>query len=52
LDYKDLLKKYIRYIIEQEGTAFIPICGNGDDELFTDEEWETLREISNCLFVG
>lgn len=40
LDYRELLKKYIDHIAEEEGTAFLD---HDTFNRFSDEEWAELR---------
>jgi hypothetical protein len=54
IDYRDLLKRYIKYVGDEEGTDFIPRLIGLDDEAlkvwawdvhFTIEEVEELRSL-------
>jgi hypothetical protein len=53
VDYRDLLKRYIKYVVDQEGTDFIcRLIGLNDVELrewgeedFTEEEVKELRTL-------
>lgn len=51
IDYKALLKKYIQYINDVEGSDYIEPHDNRDfsDINFNDEEWNKLLEISKGL---
>ncbi len=55
LDYMDLLRKYIRHIIEQEGIAFLREFDRNESNprltedvwtVFTDEEWAELQRLA------
>lgn len=48
IDHKDLLKKYIRYVLDCEGCDFIEdgYRGYPGDQQFTPEEWEELQLIA------
>jgi hypothetical protein len=37
MNYRALLKKYMRYVIQQEGAAFLPFASEVTDELTEDE---------------
>ena len=51
IDYKALLKKYIQYIVDVEGSDYIEPHDNRafSDVRFTNEEWEKLKEIAEIL---
>lgn len=45
-DPLDLLKKYIRYVEQCEGTHFLyHYAGYGDDQKFTGDEWAALQRL-------
>jgi hypothetical protein len=45
MDFRELLKKYIDYVAEMEGTDFLGHYGS-NKEFFTEEEWRILTELS------
>ena len=45
MDYRELLKKYIRHVGEMEGIDFLGERWRPSDHI-TDEEWKTLNELS------
>lgn len=46
MDYRQLLKKYINFVVIEEGTTFLNArAGWGDSPKFTDEEWDKLQEL-------
>ena len=48
-DYEELLRKYIQYVRDCEGTDFIEgaaIPKHETDVMFTESEWEKLLELS------
>jgi hypothetical protein len=42
MDYRELLKKYINHVGEEEGTTFL--SWDGDDR-FTEAEWDELQAL-------
>ena len=48
MNYKELLAKYIAYIVDVEGTDYIDIHDNRymSDVDFSDSEWRELENIS------
>ncbi len=46
MDHRDLLIKYIRYVLESEGTNFIDDFQRDTDQVFTAEEWEELEALA------
>jgi glutathione synthase/RimK-type ligase-like ATP-grasp enzyme len=51
MDYKELLKKYMKYIRYEEGIDFVE-NGRGwnvEKAKITDEEWEILKKISDRI---
>lgn len=48
MDYKNLLQKYIKYIIDVEGTEYISIHDRRyqSDVEFTAQEWAELKNIA------
>lgn len=51
IDHKALLKKYIQYISDVEGSDYIEPHDNRmfSDAKFSDEEWNELKRISEAL---
>jgi len=49
IDYKALLKKYVQYIVDVEGSDYIEPHDNRSFSKvrFTDEEWNKLKEIAD-----
>lgn len=46
MDYRELLKKYIDHVGEEEGTNFLSHRGSWPDSVkFTDEEWAELQVL-------
>jgi hypothetical protein len=45
IDYRELLKKYIEHVSNEEGFDYINER-HKDLELFTEEEWEALYKLS------
>lgn len=47
--YRELLKKYIRYVTDCEGIDFIEggYIGYSDDEKFDEAEWAVLTQVAN-----
>ena len=51
IDYGKLLKKYIDYIHDVEGTAYIEIDNRyRADVVFTKDEWNELKRINRELW--
>lgn len=51
IDYKALLKNYIRHVVACEGVSFIDNSGGDYDEnLFTKSEWEELQKLDKSLY--
>ena len=59
IDYRELLQKYIRHVVDQEGVSFIAggyrkkdraFCEKWDFAYFEDEEWAALVELEEGLF--
>lgn len=48
IDYKTLLEKYMRVVIDAEGISFV---GRKDD-IFTDEEYECLKDMADKIDIG
>lgn len=55
MDYKDLLSKYMKYIVRSEGVDFIygydteRTHDMGNAYFFSDEEWGELGRISSSI---
>ncbi len=58
IDYRELLKKYMRHIKEEEGITFLNSLNTGpnnswsDDVLFTPQEVEELRKVEKEIDDG
>ena len=48
IDYRELLKKYIDHVGQEEGTFFFGEEWDQSDP-FTEEEWNELKKISDEL---
>lgn len=46
MNYKNLLKKYMQYVIDIEGIDYIEFPPSHSDIVFTEEELEELNKIS------
>jgi len=46
MDYRDLLKRYIRTVIDAEGVDFIPLPNSGVFPHFSEEECRELHKLS------
>jgi hypothetical protein len=51
MDYKNLLRKYIKYIDEVEGSNFISFAEHkytnpSTKDIFTEDEWEELKALA------
>lgn len=46
MDYKELLKKYMKHVVDEEGVTFVEWCFEPD---FTLEEIKQLEAIENEL---
>ena len=48
MDHRSLLIKYVRYVVDVEGTDFIQILDRRyeSDAGFTDQEWKELEAIA------
>jgi len=48
MNYKELLRKYIRYIYECEGTDFLDVLEKSDfiNITFTEDEWDELLKLA------
>ena len=48
IDWEILLRKYVRYVAQREGSDFIEEghCGLRGFQEFTEEEWDTLAGVS------
>jgi hypothetical protein len=44
-DFRELLKKYIKYISECEGVTFLELRSINAIILFDDNEWEMLEQL-------
>jgi len=49
MDYRDLLKKYIKHVGEIEGVDYL---GEYDKlDIFTDDEWSEVRKLSDEVYA-
>lgn len=44
MDYRELLKKYIQHIIDEESDAYLAYPGWSGEDFFTAEEWAELKK--------
>ena len=51
MDFEKLLKKYIRYVGESEGTDFILTCDSRykSETKFSENEWMYLEALANKI---
>lgn len=48
MDHRQLLKKYITYVGDEEGTTFLGVRGGMLSEVeFTEEEWQELKKLED-----
>lgn len=52
IDYEKLLKKYIEYVGISEGVDYITSGVGHDIDMFTEDEWNKLKEISYLIHMS
>ena len=45
MDYKELLKKYMKHVGAREGASFVESELGDRSDFFSDEEWKEIRKI-------
>ncbi len=51
MDYRDLLKKYMKHVGECEGIDYVGEYDRHATNIFSDEEWAELRNISDEVYI-